>query len=184
MILNAQDRKSLIGKISRATGIAQYALDKKMTDQQLVEAGNHLTTLKLIKSANDYNRYCQGQKTAEVNAKLKEFLSLKNSEIYKAGQWLVSCLSTNGMERRKNLLEKELVHKDDYNQVTHDLSDTIKEQLKIADFQVKEAVNKIQVLENINDNLRKQMQSTKDYVIKQHGSDEWSNIIKYFPKSK
>jgi hypothetical protein len=112
MILNAQDRKSLIGKISRATGIAQYALDKKMTDQQLVEAGNHLTTLKLIKSANDYNRYCQGQKTAEVNAKLKEFLSLKNSEIYKAGQWLVSCLSTNGMERRKNLLEKELVYEE------------------------------------------------------------------------
>jgi hypothetical protein len=85
-MLNTQDRNKLISKISRATGIAQYALDKKMTDQQLVEAGNHLMTLTLIKSANDYNRYCQRQKTAEAKAKLKEFLNLQNSEIYKAGR--------------------------------------------------------------------------------------------------
>jgi hypothetical protein len=182
-MLSTQDRKKLIGKISRATGIAQYALEKKMTDQQLIEAGNHLITLTLIKSANDYNRYCQGQKTAEAKAKLKEFLNLQNSEIYKAGQWLVSCLSTNGQERKKYLLEKELVHKDDYNEARRNLGDTIKEQLKIADSQVEEAVNKIQILENINDNLRSQMQSVKDYIIKKYGFDEWNNIIKYFPKS-
>lgn len=84
--------------------------------------------MSLIKVANDYNRHCQRQKTAEANAKLKQFVDPKNSEIIKAGQWLFDNLAKKGQERKQGLLEKELVHKEDYNHDVIDLKDTIQHQ--------------------------------------------------------
>lgn len=126
--LNKQERKKLIARISEASGIAQYALEAKMTDKQVLEAANSLKVFLLIKSANTYNRYCQSQKTAEANARLKQFIDPKNSELYKAGQWLTNALSKVGQDRKQSLLEKELVHKNDYNHAVTDLKDTIEEQ--------------------------------------------------------
>ncbi len=124
--LSKKDRQKLISRISRASGIAQYALEAKMTDDHVIEAASNLKVFALIKDANNYNRYCQSQKTAEANAKLKQFLDPKNSEIYKAGYWLINTLLKVGQDRKRSLLEKDLVHKNDYNDTINDLRDKIK----------------------------------------------------------
>ncbi|MBD0300853.1 MAG: hypothetical protein ICV85_01365, partial [Tolypothrix sp. T3-bin4] len=98
--LNKKERKKLIERISNASGIAQYALEAKMTDEQVTQAANNLDIFLLVKTANTYNRYCQAQKTAEANAKLKAFVNIQNSEIYQVGKWLANALSKNGQERR------------------------------------------------------------------------------------
>lgn len=113
--LNKKERKKLITRISEASGIAQYALEAKMTDEQVIEASNNIDVFLLLEAANNYNRHCQSQKTAEANAKLKQFIDPKNSELYKAGQWLANALSKVGQDRKQSLLEKNVVHKDDYN---------------------------------------------------------------------
>jgi len=62
--MNKRERNRLIKQISQASGIAQYALQHKMTDEEVSEAASNLNVLALIKSANIYNRYCQAQKTS------------------------------------------------------------------------------------------------------------------------
>lgn len=47
-------RKSITG-INEASGIAQYALSAKMTDEQVTKAANKLEVFLLIKFANNYN---------------------------------------------------------------------------------------------------------------------------------
>ena len=180
MEINKKERKNLIRKISKASGIAQYALEEKMQDQQVIEASNNLDVLILLKKANDYNRWCQGQKTAEANAKLKEFLSVEKSEIYQAGQWLVNCFSKKGPERRDNLLEKDLVHKDDYNQTVSGLRETLKEYKEITDKKIDENISNIAQIEITNDKLRKQLGNIKEYIRRNHGKQEWERIAKYF----
>lgn len=179
MNLSKQDRKKLIGKIGKASGVAQYALEKKMTDEQVITAADNLEILSLLKAANDYNRYCQGQKTAEANAKLKEFLNPSNSEIYKAGQWLFNNLLKSGKERQQSLLEKDLVHKDDYNQAVGDLTDTIKEQKQGIRRQTNDASATIHDLEQRVDSLRKQLNTVQNYIVNNNGRSEWSRIAKY-----
>jgi hypothetical protein len=125
MELSKKERKKLITRISEASGVAQYALSAKMTDEQVIEAAKNLKVFLLIKAANNYNRYCQSQKTAKANTKLKQFIDLQNSELYKVGQWLVNALSKVGQNRKQSLFSTDLVHKDDYNQAITDLKDTI-----------------------------------------------------------
>ncbi len=60
MTVSKREREELIRKISKASGIAQYALAKKMTDRQVTEAAQHLEILELVKDSNNYNRYRQG----------------------------------------------------------------------------------------------------------------------------
>ena len=102
-----------------------------MTDEEVSEAAQNLKVLALIKSANNYNRYCQAQKTREANEKLEAFLDPNNSEIISAGKWLLNALSKEGLARREALLEKDLVHKEDYNATTSGLLYTIST-MKIA----------------------------------------------------
>lgn len=181
MKLDKQERKKLIARISKASGVAQYALEAKMTDEEAIKVANNLEILLLVKPANNYNRYCQAQKTAEANAKLKQFLDVSNSEILKAGQWLLNSLSKSGQARKRSLLEKDLVHKDDYNQAVTDYQDTIETQregiVKIKD----NASGIIESLEKRIDSLQTQLQFFKNYIVNNYGQKEWENIIKYMP---
>jgi hypothetical protein len=181
-ILSKKERKRLISRISQASGIAQYALEAKMTDEQVIEAADKLNVFLLIKSANHFNRHCQAEKTAAANAKLKEFLNVKNSELFKAGQWLLNSLSKTGLERKQSLFEKGLVHKDDYN---HDFSE-LKEVILTIQYASKESKEKaekiIHILENRNDNLRVQLKEIQDYIINNQGINTWNSIQKYLQK--
>jgi hypothetical protein len=184
MGLNKKERVKLIARISKASGIAQYALEAKMTDEQVAEAASNLKVLALVKDANNYNRYCQSQKTAEANAKLKQFLDPKNSEIYKAGHWLINALSKVGQDRQQSLLEKDLVHKDDYNEAVTDLTDTIQTQKRGIRQQNSEAKTKIIELENRIDSLRWQLSVIQNYIINNHGAKQWQNIAKLIQSNK
>lgn len=174
--LSKKERKQLISKISQASGVAQYALEAKMTDEQVIEASNNLNVFLLIKSANNFNRYCQSEKTATANAKLKEFVDIKNSEIFKAGQWLFHSLGKTGLERKQSLLENNLVHKDDYNEAVSQLGDVIKVQQHGANQGKEQAKEIIYVLENKIDNLRKQLIFIEDYIINNQGVSTWNQI--------
>lgn len=178
--LSKKDRKELVRKISKSSGIAQYALEAKISDAHLIELSKHLGVLELLKKSNDYNRYCQGQKTAEANAKLKEFMNLENSEIIKAGKWLFSALSKTGDTRKSHLLEKDLVHKDNYNETLEDLKQVIKEQRDGLEKQTKLSQEKIKSLEERNDDLRNQLEKIKEYITNNFGLNEWNEIRKYF----
>jgi bacterioferritin (cytochrome b1) len=184
MGLSKKEREKLISRISRASGIAQYALEAKMTDEHVIEAANHLKVFALIKDANNYNRYCQSQKTAEANAKLKQFLDPKNSEIYKAGHWLINALSKVGQDRKQSLLEKDLVYKNDYNDAVTDLRDTIKTQQDGITQQTSEAKDKIIALENRVDSLKGQLNFVRNYIINNYGVNQWQNIAKLIQNEK
>jgi hypothetical protein len=179
MGLSKKEREKLISRISRASGIAQYALEAKMTDEHVIEAANNLKVFALIKDANNYNRYCQSQKTAEANAKLKQFIDLKNSEIYKAGHWLINALSKIGQDRKQSLLEKDLVHKNDYNEAVTDLKDTIKTQQEGIAGQSSKAQKNIKVLEDRVDSLKKQLNFIQNHITNNYGIKDWQNIAKY-----
>ncbi len=184
MELSKKERKKLIRKISKASGIAQYALEAKTDDEQVMELANHLTILSLTKKANDYNRYCQGKKTEEANNKLKEFMSLENSEIVKTGKWLLNALSKGDKERKENLLEKNLVHKDDYNASVEDLKDVISEQKVTSTQQTINATETIQILEKRISTLTKQQSLIKKYIINNYDSQVWKDIQWYFDKNQ
>jgi hypothetical protein len=177
--LSKKERKQLISRISQASGIAQYALEAKMTDEQVVEAANNLNVFLLIKSANHFNRYCQAEKTATANAKLKEFLDIKNSQLYKAGQWLLSSLSKTGLERKKSLLENNLVHKEDYNQDISSLKDVIIEVRNSSSLLTDQSTQKIYELQNRIDELLRQNNLFKNYIVNNQGLQTWKNIEKY-----
>ena len=125
MQLNKKERDKLIARIKDASGVAQYALDKKLTDKEVIKAAENLEVLRIIRPANNYNRYIQGKRTADANAKLKQFLNITNSEIYQTGQWLFDALSKVGQSRKESLLEKNLVHKEDYNNLAKESAQTI-----------------------------------------------------------
>lgn len=184
MGLSKKERVKLISRISKASGIAQYALEAKMSDEHVIEAANKLKVLALVKDANNYNRYCQAQKTAEANAKLKQFLDLKNSEIYKAGHWLINTLSKVGQDRKQSLLEKDLVHKNDYNDAVTDLRDVVKTQQDGITQQTSEAKDKIIALENRVDSLKWQLTFVRNYIVNNYGANQWQNIAKLIQNSK
>ena len=177
--LNKKDRKKLIRKISNSSGIAQYAIEAKMNDTHLIELSQHLEFLQLLKKSNDYNRYRQGEKTAEANAKLKEFMNPDNSEIIKAGKWLFGALSKKGDARTSHLLEKDLVHKDNYNETLEDLKQVIKEQQEGLEKQAKLAKETIQSLEKKNDDLKNQLKDIEKYITNNYGLNQWNNIRQY-----
>ncbi|MEC4803172.1 MAG: hypothetical protein SAJ72_02825 [Jaaginema sp. PMC 1080.18] len=178
--MKKKDRKRFIGRISDASGIAQYALQEKMADEQVNQAVQHLEILKLIKSANDYNRYCQGKKTEEANNKLKAFLNPENSEIVSAGKWLLNALSKNDEDRKNALLEKELVHKEDYNATASGLRETISAMSDDSQSVVQQSAENIQQLQNTIDTLRRQQSGIKQYILNNYGNSEWKHMSRYF----
>lgn len=184
MLLSKEDRKIFIGQISRASGVAQYALEAKMTDEQVIEAKNYIEAFKLLKASNDYNRKSQAQKTAEANAKLKEFLNLQNSEIFKAGKWLVDALTRKGEDRKQVLLEQGLVHKDDYNSTVIKANKTISLQKGAMINFNQDAIHTISILQERVDTLLMQQQSVRDYIKYNIGLKTWKDISKKFINSK
>lgn len=174
--MNKQERNRLIKRISLASGVAQYALQKKMTDQQISRAAQHLDVLELLKSANTYNRYCQAQKTREANDKLKSFLDPQNSEIVSVGRWLINALSQNSSERRETLLERDLVHKEDYNTMVSDMRQTISDMDQMTLVSTQESADKIKILEKRIDTLRRQLSRIEEYIRNNHGVAEWKRI--------
>jgi bacterioferritin (cytochrome b1) len=177
--LSKEKRKKLIKKISEVSGIAQYALEVKMTDEQVLEAANNLAVFTLIKSASNYNRHCQRTKTAEANAKLKQFLDLDNSEIYRTGQWLFNALAKKGNERKNALLEKDLVHKENYNEAVVNMADTIKEQKQCTQEITSEAEEIIKSLEEKIDYLKKDLVTIQTYIINNYSLKTWQQIARY-----
>lgn len=185
--MDKKERKRLIRQIKEASGIAMYALDEKMTDEQVIAASQNLEILKLVKPANDYNRYFQGTKTAAANKKadeatkrLEEFLKLENSELIKTGRWLLNTLTKKGNDRKQALLEKDLVHKEDYNDTVVGMRDAI-ETLRDADATLKgEAQYTIQMLELKINELRRQQQQVKQYIINNYKLSTWNAIAQTF----
>lgn len=178
--MNKQERNRLIKQISQASGVAQYALQEKMTDEQISQAAQNLEVLNLLKSANNYNRYCQAQKTREANEKLKSFLDPQNSEIVTAGRWLLNAFSKNGSERQQALLERDLVHKEDYNTTVSDMRGTISAIEEITFNSAQEAGETVKILERRIDNLRRQLSSIEEYIRNNHGVAEWKRITETF----
>jgi hypothetical protein len=179
-MISTKERNNLIGRISRASGIAQYALKEKMTDEQVLEAFDNLRILELIRESNNYNRYRQGLKTEEANSKLKYFIHLDNSEVIKAGKWLLNAVSLTGKDRSKTLIEKELVHKDSYNEMLLDTKDTIITLTESSKASTEKATEVIKSLQIRNDILRKEMSLLKEYVCNNYGIKEWKGIEKTF----
>ncbi|EAW37120.1 hypothetical protein [Lyngbya sp. PCC 8106] len=182
-MLNKTERAKLIRQIREASGIAQYALEKKLTDEQVIQVSQHLEILSLTKPANHYNRYCQGQKTAEANQKLKEFMNLKNSEIYQAGKWLLDSLSKAGKDRSNSLLQKDLVHKEDYNEGITGLREVVIEQKQGLKQQTDEASQQIKTLESKIDSLRHQLDFIQEYIKNNYGSNDWKKITSDLKKN-
>ena len=180
MTISKKERERLIGRISRASGIAKYALQKKMTDEQVIEAAENLKILELVKASNHYNRSCQKSKTEEANNKLKKFLTLEHSEVVQAGKWLINAISMTGQKRKKTLLEKELVHKENYNEAVSDLKDTIATVVDISERSTEAAQETIASLENRIDTLKGQLSSIEQYISSNYGSDKWKIIKKTF----
>jgi len=174
--MKKQERNRLIKRISFASGVAQYALQKKMTDEQISQAAQHLDVLELVKSANNYNRYCQAQKTREANDKLKSFLDPQNSELVSVGRWLINALSQNSSERREALLERDLVHKEDYNTIVSDLRQTIADMDQMTFHSMQDSGNKIKILEKRIDTLRIQLSRIEEYIRNNYGVAEWKRI--------
>jgi hypothetical protein len=181
--MDKHKRKRLIAAISNASGIAEYALEAKIDDDDLLEIFKNLELLKTLKPANTYNRYKQGQRTGEANQKLKEtqaklqqFLDIENSEILSAGKWLLHAIRLKGDERKQELLEKNLVHKDDYNEMNLVMGETI-EKLDRGNLiaQEKSIQNNFSSSEKI-DNLLFQLSQIKKHIIDKHGIEEWQKI--------
>ena len=180
MTISKKERERLIGRISRSSGIAKYALQKKMTDEQVIQAVENLKILELVKDSNNYNRKRQGEYTEEANNKLKKFLNLEHSEVIQAGKWLINAISMTGQERKKTLLEKELVHKENYNEAVSDLRDTITTVVEIRERSTEVAQETIESLEKRIDTLKGQLSSIKQYISSNYGTDTWKIIKKTF----
>lgn len=180
MEITKKERERLIKQISNASGVAQYALKEKMTDEQVVQAAQNLAVLALLKDANNFNRYRQSLKTQEANERLKEFLNPQHSEILNAGRWLLNALSKSGGDRKQALLEKELVHKEDYNTTVQGMRDDVKSVQEISEAAITEAEVAIAALENRIDILKGQLSKIQDYISFKYGQREWQAIKKTF----
>lgn len=176
MQLNKSERHQLIKKISKASGIAQYALDKKMTNEQIVELQQNLDVLEILKDANNYNRYTQGQKTRAANEKLKQFINPDHSEIISAGKWLINALQKKGGERQQVLLEKKLVHKTDYNGAIGEMQDSLEDMYQTGHKMNINAEVKIRELEKRIDTLKNQLSSTQSFIVNNYGQKTWREI--------
>jgi hypothetical protein len=178
--ITKKEREQLIKQISNASGVAQYALKEKMTDEQVIQASQNLAILALLKDANNFNRYKQGLKTQEANEKLKAFLNPQHSEILNAGRWLLNALSKSGSDRKQTLLDKELVHKEDYNNTVQGMRDDVTSVQEISEEAIAEAEATISALEDRIDTLKGQLSKIQDYISFKYGKKEWQAIKKTF----
>jgi hypothetical protein len=88
----------------------------------------------------------------------------------------MDALSRTGSDRKQKLFEKELVHKEDYNETLSGMRDTL-ETINITSEQItKEAETTISSLERQIDILRDQMFRVQEYVSNNYGADKWRAI--------
>lgn len=180
MEITKKERDRLIKQISKASGVAQYALQAKMTDEQIAQAADNIEILALLRDANNFNRYRQGLKTQEANEKLKAFLNPQHSELLSAGKWLINALSKSGSDRKQTLLERGLVHKEDYNGTVQGLRDDVESIQEVSREAIVEAEVKISALENRIDTLKNQLSKIQDYISFNYSKKEWQEIKKTF----
>lgn len=170
--MKKKERKRLIRQISQASGVAQYALDAKMTDEQVSEAAQNLNALGLIKSANTYNRHCQGKKTEAANDKLREFIKSQweESTTYNLGKRIWNALTKTGEERKQDLLNDDLVHKEDYNQMASSYRDALDTQREGYSENMEQMIHLKDVYEARLKTLKHQLEKTEAAVEYYHGA--------------
>jgi predicted RNase H-like nuclease (RuvC/YqgF family) len=110
----------------------------------------------------------------------QDLFDFDKSEIYQLGKWLKDSLSKVGQERQQALLEKELVHKDNYNLAVSDLKNTIQEQQEGITQLKDHSSSVVESLEETNDKMRNQLDAIRSYIINNYGSRKWQEITQYF----
>lgn len=173
--MKKQERKRLIRQISQVSGVAQYALDARMSDEQVSEAAQNLNALGLIKAANDYNRYCQGQKTRAANEKLEELKNFMKSQwedstTYHLGKRIWNALTKTGEERKQELLKDDLVHKEDYNQMASSYRDALETQREGYSENIEQMKHLKDVYEDRLKTLKHQLEKMEEAVEYHHGA--------------
>jgi hypothetical protein len=125
-----------------------------------------------------------GKELADVKRKLEDFININNSEIVSAGKWLLSALSKKGENRKQNLLEKGLVHKDDYNgdvselrEIIKDLEVVIGEAKGISKDRIINLQKRLDFLRRILLTEQQNLEKLEKVIIDRHGNNEW-NVIK------
>ena len=108
--------------------------------------------------------------------KLQAFLNPDNSEIVRAGRWLMDALALRGSDRKRALLAKELVHKQDYNETIADMRDTISTIYDTSEEIAVGAEVTISDLEKRIDTLKYQMSQVQTYISTNEGADKWRVI--------
>lgn len=124
---------------------------------QYLEDENFKKTLKIIIDERNERASTNVRVVREhtsVVAKLgKELLTLENSDIYKAGKWLLDALSLTGNTLIKALLERDLLPKAYHNKVVDDQRDTIKTMDDTAKKAQEQSSQRIYDLQKRIDNL-------------------------------
>ncbi|MGB2924421.1 MAG: hypothetical protein WBB82_03900 [Limnothrix sp.] len=182
--MKRKERKKLDRKISEASGVAAYAINEAMTDEEALEAVQHLEVFSLLKSSVNKNRNTQKQLTIkgkeearqEERERFKEFLDPQNSELLNIGRWLKSALSMKGTSRKSALKEKNLVHMEDHHESVDGLKGTIDDIVEVSAQTTKQSNRKTEILEKRVDDLRWQLNSLKKYIISNFGKQEWERM--------
>jgi hypothetical protein len=116
----------------------------------------------------------------ELSEAKENLLKLENSEILAAGRWLWSAFSKRGHERQQHLLEKDLVHKEDYNdsviglqQAIHDIEEEIGKLTNTSGEKMKKLGRRINTLRSI---LKAQQKTLESIIKEKYGDDDWDFI--------
>lgn len=111
-----------------------------------------------------------------IVAKLgKELLTLENSDIYKAGKWLLDALSLKGNDLKKALLQKNLIPKDYYNKIRAEIL-RLREKSSEINSVSRQTIKELEVKNNA---LRKDLLFLQDYIIDKYGKKIWNQILAY-----
>ncbi|BAW97960.1 hypothetical protein NIES970_29230 (plasmid) [[Synechococcus] sp. NIES-970] len=161
-----EHRKKLIRQISNATGVAGYALDKKLSDEEVSTLLLNLEAIHLLKKSVNYNRYCQAQKTRKANERLKQFLDIKESEILNTGKKIFETLGWIPKKEHDKVIADV---KDGYSEIEETFVETIDKSQEI-----------IEQLQVRIDRLRYQQSSLRDYVKFNYGDRAWKEIQNRF----
>ncbi|AIE74189.1 MULTISPECIES: hypothetical protein [unclassified Synechocystis] len=173
-------------KFKQDTGLYINWLDK-LTDEEKWQAYTFFTRTssgkKLAKNALEKykERISVNQGLGrELSEARENLLKLENSEILAAGKWLWSALSKRGHERQQHLLERDLVHRDDYNgsvtglqRAIHDIEEEIEKLTNTSGEKVKKLGKRVNTLRSI---LKAQQKTLEDIIRERYGDDDWNFI--------
>lgn len=118
----------------------------------------------------------QKQENSKLRERINQFVDFNNSEILSTGKWLIHAFSKKGKDRSAILLEKDLVHKQDYNHAISDMRDAVHDMDSLVKDGKLESKERIVILENKNDDLRGQLQRVEDYIKRNYSVRDWNKI--------